>query len=68
MRRFRLSPLAIDMVAVARVFRDALDAILGPSEAMARLAALAGDLVFANGFFHGTEGRRFQPLRQPEVE
>lgn len=62
-RRFRLSPLAIDMVAVARIFRDALDARLAPSEAVARLAALGDGLVFSNGFLHGEEGRRFRPVR-----
>jgi len=67
-RRFRLSPLAIDMIAVARVFRAALDLRLAPSEAVARLAALAGDFVFSNGFFHGEEGRRFQLVPRFGVE
>ena len=60
-RHFRLSPLAIDMVAVARVFRDALEARLDPSEAVTRISALVGDFVFSNGFFRGKEGRSFEP-------
>lgn len=58
-RRLRLSPHAIDMVAAAQVFRAVADGRLEVAEADARLAALAGGMVFANGFFHGTEGAAF---------
>lgn len=51
---FRLSPHDIDMVGVARVFRDALD---GKSTAR-RLEDLAGGLVFSNGYYHDVEGGR----------
>lgn len=66
--RFRLSPLAFDMVAVARIFRDTLDARLGAAEALASLAEIAGGLAFSNGFLHGEEGRRFRSLRRPDIE
>lgn len=58
-RLFRLWPLAIDMVAVARIFRDALDGRVAATEAEARLAALVDGLPFANGFHHGREGAAF---------
>lgn len=53
----RLSPQAVDMVAVARLFRDLSDGRTEAPEAMARLAELAPELPFANGFFFGREGR-----------
>lgn len=56
-RHFRLSPQALDMVAVGRVFRAALDGDISAEEAEAGLAAQAGDLRFSNGFIHGREGR-----------
>ncbi|MCW0234610.1 MAG: U32 family peptidase [Ferrovibrio sp.] len=56
-RHFRLSPQAIDMVAVSRLFRGVLDGGLTAAQAEAGLAALAGALRFSNGFVHGREGR-----------
>jgi collagenase-like PrtC family protease len=56
--RFRLSPHHCDMVAVAQTFRDVLDATLSPDTASARLADLAPDAEFANGYIHGREGHR----------
>lgn len=56
---FRLWPLAVDMVAVAHAFRDALDGRLAADEAEARLAGLVDGLPFANGFYHGREGAAF---------
>lgn len=53
---FRLWPQALDMVAVAGVFRDVLD---GRGEAEwgdARLAELVDVAPFSNGFYHGREG------------
>ncbi len=58
-RRLRLSPHAIDMVAVAEVFRAVADGRLEVAEADTRLAALAGGMAFSNGFFHGAEGAAF---------
>lgn len=55
--RFRLSPHATDMVAVAGTFRDVLDGRLAPAEAGARLVDLTDDVPFSNGFFHGVEGK-----------
>lgn len=56
---FRLSPMAVDMVAVAGLFRATLDEQLAPDEATSRLHDLAPDMPFSNGFVHGTEGRKF---------
>jgi collagenase-like PrtC family protease len=56
-RHFRLSPQAIDMVAVSRLFRDLLAQRITPAAANAGLAALTGGLRFSNGFIHGREGR-----------
>lgn len=55
-RRFRLSPQDVDMVAVARVYRDTLDQRLDADEAMHRLAALTGAVPAINGYMHGREG------------
>lgn len=58
-RRLRLSPHAVDMVAVAEVFRAVAEGRLDTAEADARLEALAGGMAFSNGFFHGAEGAAF---------
>ncbi len=58
-RRFRLSPHDSDMVAVAQVFRDALDGRVGAEEAQARLAEILPGARFSNGFFHHREGMAF---------
>lgn len=54
----RLMPQAVDMVAVATLFRDRLDGRCDAGEAMARLAELCPQTPFSNGFFHGTAGYR----------
>ncbi len=54
---FRLSPLATDMAAVARLFRDVLDRRIAAEEATGRLAGLVPETPLANGFLHGAEGR-----------
>lgn len=58
-RRFRLSPHACDMVAVARLYRSLLDAALSAAEAEARLRQLIPAMPFANGYAHGVEGFRW---------
>ncbi len=60
-RRFRLLPLPIDMVAVTQIFRDVLDGKLEPDAATSVLGEFAAGIPFSNGFFHGTEGRAFDP-------
>ena len=55
-RRFRLSPQNVDMVAVARTFRAALGGAIDVAEAEARLEALCPVADFANGYFHGQPG------------
>ncbi len=57
-RHLRLMPQAVDMVGVARIFRDRLDGRLGAAEAEARLAALCPGTRFSNGFYHGVAGYR----------
>jgi collagenase-like PrtC family protease len=54
--RFRLWPQAVDMVAVAQLFRDMLDGRLDAGEADGALARLVPFAPFANGFYHGREG------------
>lgn len=54
----RLMPQAVDMVAVAQVFRDVLDGRVPTGEADARLATLSGHAGLSNGFYHGTAGYR----------
>ena len=54
--RFRLSPDSRDMVAAARVFRDALDGSIDAGEAVTRLAADRPGVEFSNGFFHKKAG------------
>ena len=58
-RRFRLSPHDVDMVAVARVFRGTLDGRIEPGAADTQLRLLARGAAFSNGFYHGVEGERF---------
>ncbi len=55
-KRFRLSPHDIDMVAVAQIFRDVLDGCDAPETASKRLAGLVNGAPFSDGFFHGVEG------------
>ncbi|MFO1402251.1 MAG: U32 family peptidase [Steroidobacteraceae bacterium] len=55
-RHFRLSPQDVDMVAVARLYREVLDGRSEPAAALAALRGLTGDVPFVNGFLHGREG------------
>ncbi len=63
--RFRLSPHSCDMVAVAAIFRDALDRRIDAKEAAARLDALKIDAPFSNGFYYGKPGHRFSRAAAP---
>ena len=56
-RRFRLWPQNVDMVAVARLFRATLAATLAPAEAQRQLEDLCPGIEFANGYIHGRQGR-----------
>lgn len=55
----RLSPHSLDMVAVARIFRDALDQRISAAEAREAMRALDAPGPFANGFFHGRAGHLY---------
>ncbi len=55
-RRYRLSPLAVDMVEVAEIFRGVIDGALDPAAADGRLADLVDPIPFSNGYYHGVEG------------
>ena len=57
----RLSPHACDMVAVARIFREAIDGRCEPEEAQRRLAAALPQAQFCNGFLHGKPGWKLMP-------
>lgn len=54
----RLMPQAVDMVAVASVFRGAADGALDLPEAEAKLTRLCAPAAFSDGFWHGTAGYR----------
>jgi len=53
---FRIMPHDLDMVVVARIFRDVLDQHLPPEEGQVRLDALDVSGGFSNGFWHGAAG------------
>ncbi len=65
---FRLLPLAVDMVAVARLFREVLDGVSGAEEASSRLEDLVPGIPFANGFLYGAAGRSRQSALPLELE
>jgi collagenase-like PrtC family protease len=54
---FRLWPQDVDMVAVADLFRRALDGRTDPDEGSRRLAALCPGRDFADGYVQGRAGR-----------
>lgn len=57
--RFRLSPHTCDMVAVASIFRSALDRRISSSEGIERLKGLNLGAPFSNGFYHGMPGHQW---------
>ena len=64
--RFRLSPQDIDMVGVARTFRDVLERNLTAAEGLENLEYMSGNLVFANGYYHDREGGRMVAAQAAE--
>jgi collagenase-like PrtC family protease len=58
-RRFRLSPQRVDMVAVAKLFRAALAGAIDTAAAVHQLAGFCPGAEFANGYFHGQPGHAF---------
>ncbi len=54
---FRLSPHDVDMVTVARLYRDRLDGEISAEEANHRLAEEMFAIEFSNGYYHGAAGR-----------
>ncbi len=58
-KRFRLWPQTVDMVAVAALFRAVANGAMDPAEASARLTGLCPDAEFANGYIRGREGHVF---------
>lgn len=65
---FRLSPQDVDMVQVARLYRDLLDGKTEAAAADERLAALVPGMPFSNGFYHGIEGSAFTGLDEGGIE
>ena len=57
--RFRLWPQAVDMVAIAALFRRAIAGTVAPAEAAAELERLCPRAEFANGYIHGREGHLY---------
>ncbi|MBF0167221.1 MAG: U32 family peptidase [Alphaproteobacteria bacterium] len=54
--RVRLSPQKTDMVAIAKIWRDAIDDRISPDEAAAALRTVCGDVPFVDGYWQGREG------------
>jgi collagenase-like PrtC family protease len=57
--RFRLSPHKVDMVLVAKTFRNTMTGSLSPDAATAQLLELCPGFEFANGYFHGQPGHKY---------
>lgn len=57
--RFRLSPHSVDMVSVAKTFRNAMTGVLGPDAATAQLLELCPGIEFSNGYFYGAPGHKY---------
>ncbi len=55
-QRFRLTPQDVDMVAVARLYRDVLDGLIEPEDALGRLQALSHAVPFVDGYARGQAG------------
>lgn len=55
-RHFRLSPQAVDMVAIARAWRDLLDGNSNPGTAGRIIEAETAFASLSNGYFHGRPG------------
>lgn len=58
-RRFRLSPQKVDMIAVATIYRAMLSGELDSEEALVRLIRLSPDVRHSNGFLFGVAGADF---------
>jgi len=56
---FRLVPHTQDMVAVANIFREALDNTASAEESGEKLTALGIPAPFSNGFWHGQPGHQW---------
>jgi len=56
---FRLVPHTQDMVAVANIFREALDNTASAEESGKKLTALGIPAPFSNGFWHGQPGHQW---------
>lgn len=56
---FRLSPQDMDMVAVARLYREFLDGRISGDSVRSELKVLKESLTFINGFYYGREGLSF---------
>lgn len=61
--RFRLSPHDLNMVLVARIYRDVADGEREPGAAIEDLRRVTAGAPMADGFFHGVEGQRWSHRR-----
>ncbi|MBI5120458.1 MAG: U32 family peptidase [Rhodospirillales bacterium] len=52
----RLMPQDVDMVAVSKLWRDAVDGRLSPAEAESGLRGLCPEIPFVDGYWQGREG------------
>lgn len=58
-RRFRLSPMDIDMIRVSRSFRALLDGAVSLDGMRAELGEAMPGVSFSNGFYHGNVGASY---------
>ena len=56
---YRLVPHTLDMVAIAKIFREALDHSVAPEASCEKLGALDSSVQFSNGFWHGQPGHQW---------
>jgi len=58
-KRFRLSPMDVDMVRVSRAFRALLDGTASLDGIRAELGEVLPGVSFSNGFYHGNVGAAY---------
>lgn len=61
----RIMPQVVDMVAVAKVFRETLKGRIPVDEGNDRLARICGTVALSNGFYHGAAGYRRIAMATP---
>ncbi|WP_417829202.1 ubiquinone anaerobic biosynthesis protein UbiV [Thalassospira sp.] len=65
---FRLSPHSLDMVRVARLYRQRLDRQIHSADVQHALKEMSLPMEFANGFLHGIPGAELRHTLGPQAE